>query len=217
MIPLRDLNPSSQFPFLTFLIIAVNALFFAESYTGSEDFIESILKLGYIPAEGFSLERALSSMFMHGSWAHLISNMWVLWVFGDNVEDVLGKLGYVILYFLSGFAALFMHVLLYPNSTVPVVGASGAISGVMGAYMVLFPHARIWTYFPPFYFASLSARFFAIFWFLIQLIQGILDKMVGWIAGTASGIAFWAHIGGFLAGWLLARFLRGRPSNFPYY
>lgn len=207
MIPIRDINPSHSFPLVTGLLIATNVWLFLQHYDGTEAFAEALLELGYIPAEPFSLEKALSSMFMHGSWAHLIFNMWALWVFGDNIEDALGKVRYAVLYLVSGLAALGVHVFVYPSSEVPVVGASGAISGVMGAYLVLFPHAKIWTYFPPLYFTSLSARFFLVMWFVFQLIQGVLDRISEWIAGEAGGIAFWAHVGGFVAGWLLARLL----------
>lgn len=213
MIPLRDINPSRSFPLITGAIIGVNIWLFVQHYTEGPLFAEALHTLGYIPAEPFSPERALSSMFMHGSWAHLLFNMWALWVFGDNIEDTLGKVGYTLLYFVSGFAALLTHVGLYPHSEVPVVGASGAISGVMGAYLVLFPHAKIWTYFPPIYFTSLSARVFLILWFGLQLAQGILDKFSEWVAGTAGGIAFWAHVGGFVAGWLVARLMRPKPSS----
>lgn len=142
MIPLRDINPSSRFPLLTFLLIGANVWFFARHYGEAEVFGEALLELGYIPAEPFSLSKALTSMFMHGSWAHLIFNMWTLWIFGDNVEDVLGAIGYVVVYFASGLAALIVHAYLYSDSFVPVVGASGAISGVMGAYFILFPGQR---------------------------------------------------------------------------
>lgn len=211
MIPLRDINPSRSFPLVTGLLIAANAWLFWQHYTSGEAFAEILLELGYVPAEPFSLEKALTCMFMHGSWAHLIFNMWTLWVFGDNVEDALGKIRYAALYLMSGLAALGTHIFMYPSSEVPVVGASGAISGVMGAYLVLYPHAKIWTYFPPLYFTSLSARFFLIMWFVFQLVQGILDRLSEWIAGEAGGIAFWAHIGGFAAGWLWTIFLK--PSQ----
>lgn len=206
MIPLRDINPSRAFPLLTGLIILINVVIFVQNYEGSVLFEERIYELGYIPALGFSWERAISSMFMHGGWLHLFFNMWTLWVFGDNVEDRLGKVGYALLYFLSGLGALLTHVALYPFSEVPVVGASGAISGVMGAYLVLFPRAQVWTWIPPFYFTQLSAKFFLVLWFVIQLTEGIIDRLTNWVVeGGASGVAFWAHVGGFVVGWVIAR------------
>ncbi|MCX8112462.1 MAG: rhomboid family intramembrane serine protease [Bacteroidia bacterium] len=208
MLPIRDINRSRSFPLLTALIIGANIWFFVQNYDSGEGLAEALLTLGYIPSDPFSVEKAFTSMFMHGSWAHLLFNMWALWVFGDNVEDVLGKVAYGLLYLGSGLGALFTHILLYPLSEVPVVGASGAISGVMGAYLVLFPHAKIWTYIPPFFFTSLSARVFLVMWFVIQVAHGIVDKLTDWIVGVAGGIAFWAHIGGFAVGWLAALLLR---------
>lgn len=220
MLPLRDVNPSRSFPILTFFIIALNVWFFWENYQSNETFAEALLEYGYVPAAPFSMERVLTSMFMHGSWLHLILNMWVLWVFGDNVEDALGKVGYLLLYLTSGLGALVTHVVLYSHSEVPVVGASGAISGVMGAYLVLFPHAKIWTYVPPFYLTRLSARFFLILWFVLQLVQGILDKLAEIMLGAAGGIAFAAHVGGFVVGWALASLIhserRDRVGPFDY-
>ncbi|MCS7153052.1 MAG: rhomboid family intramembrane serine protease [Bacteroidia bacterium] len=213
MLPLRDVNPSRTFPLLTFFIIGLNVWFFWENYQSSEAFAEALLEYGYIPAEPFSIERVLTSMFMHGSWAHLLFNMWALWVFGDNVEDALGKVGYLVLYLTSGLGALVTHVVLYSHSEVPVVGASGAISGVMGAYLVLFPHAKIWTYVPPFYFTRLSAQFFLIMWFVLQLVQGILDKFADIFLGAAGGIAFAAHVGGFVVGWVLALLMRSGKGD----
>lgn len=213
MIPLRDINPSRSFPLITGAIIGINLWYFLQYYTEGPYFAEALQEVGYIPAEPFSMEKVLSSMFMHGSWAHLLFNMWALWVFGDNVEDTLGKVGYTILYLLSGTAALLTHVWLYPDSEVPVVGASGAISGIMGAYLVLFPRAKIWAYFPPIYFTTISARFFLILWFVLQLVEGILDKFNEWIEGVAGDIAFWAHVGGFVAGWLFTRLFRPKPSD----
>jgi membrane associated rhomboid family serine protease len=219
VIPLRDINPSRTLPLLTGLIILINVIIFVQNYEEGVLFEERIYELGYVPALGFSWERAISSMFMHGGWLHLFFNMWTLWVFGDNVEDRLGKVGYALLYFLSGVGALFLHVALYPSSEVPVVGASGAISGVMGAYLVLFPQARVWTWIPPFYFTELSAKFFLVLWLLIQLTEGIVGRIREWmIEGEASGVAFWAHIGGFVVGWVIARVWpkEGRGEDWKY-
>ncbi|MCS6895273.1 MAG: rhomboid family intramembrane serine protease [Bacteroidia bacterium] len=187
--------------------------FFLQYYTDTEAFSEALLDLGYIPAEPFSLTKAFTSMFMHGSWGHLIFNMWALWVFGDNVEDVLGKIWYGIVYFASGLVALMTHAYLYSESLVPVVGASGAISGIMGAYLTLFPRAKILAYIPPLFFQMISARFFLVLWFILQLLQGVIDKLSNWVSGETGGIAFWAHIGGFAGGWLLSQLARPSPSE----
>lgn len=214
MVPLRDINPSRRFPFLTLLLIGVNAVLFLPYGNDAEALHEAIYSLGFIPSAPFSWERVVSSMFMHASWAHLLFNMWTLWVFGDNVEDFLGRYEYVTLYLLSGLGAVLMHMALYPTSTTPVVGASGAISGVMGAYLVLFPQAKIWTWIPPLFFLKFSARFFLVVWFILQLVEGISSRLSAWVYGEASGIAFWAHIGGFAVGWGLSRFLKGRNEAY---
>jgi membrane associated rhomboid family serine protease len=148
MIPIRDANPTGRPPFLTLVLIALNAgLFLLVWGEGPEAFQESIQTLGLIPAlwieEGFPLEPVLTSMFMHGGWAHLIGNMWYLWIFADNVEDKLGPWRFLLLYFLSGVGAVVFQVVSRLDSMIPIVGASGAISGVLGAYLVFFPQARV--------------------------------------------------------------------------
>ncbi|GIV25298.1 MAG: rhomboid family intramembrane serine protease [Bacteroidia bacterium] len=212
MLPLRDVNPSHSTPILTWLLIAANVGVFWH-YHDPALFEEAIYQLGYIPAEGFSLEKALTSMFMHGGWGHLFFNMWTLWVFGDNVEDALGKVGYALLYVSSGIGAVLTHAALYPFSETPIVGASGAISGVMGAYLVLYPRAEILTWVPPWFLTVFSARFFLVLWFVLQLLQGIADQFVNWIGGAAAGIAFWAHVGGFAVGWMLSRIVGGQTRE----
>ncbi len=211
MVPIRDINPSRSFPLITAALIATNCWIFVEHYEEGAGFVHALNRLGYVPAEGFSWERALSSMFMHGGWLHLLFNMWTLWVFGDNVEDGLGKVGYTGLYLGAGIGAIGLHHLLYPLSEVPVVGASGAISGVMGAYLVLYPRARVYTWIPPWFFTALSARVFLILWFVLQLVQGTLDRFVNLVEGDTAGVAFWAHVGGFVVGWGVAQVFPRRP------
>jgi membrane associated rhomboid family serine protease len=155
---------------------------------------------------GESWYTPLTSMFMHGSWMHIIGNMWFLWVFGDNIEAVMGRVRYVAFYLLSGLAAAAAQVLADPSSSVPMVGASGAIGGVMGAYAVLFPHARIDVLFILGFFVRvlpMSAIFMLGYWFVIQLVSGTLGGAVG-------GVAFWAHVGGFATGAALALPFRRR-------
>lgn len=208
MIPLRDVNPSATVPLVTWILIAVNVGVFWH-YSDPAQLEEAVYALGYIPAEGFSLEKALTSMFMHGGWLHLIFNMWTLWVFGDNVEDALDKVSYALLYLGSGLGAVLTHGLLYPHSEMPVVGASGAISGVMGAYLVLYPRARILTWVPPWFLSTFSAQVFLVLWFVLQVFYGVVDRFLNMEAG---GVAFWAHIGGFGVGWLMSRWMgRERP------
>jgi membrane associated rhomboid family serine protease len=151
----------------------------------------------------------LTSMFMHGGWFHILGNMWFLWVFGDNVEDAMGPVRYVIFYLLCGLAAAAAQVATDPASAVPMVGASGAIGGVMGGYARLYPRARIQTLLPlGFYFTTIAvpAYFMLGYWFLLQILGGVPA-----LAGAGGGVAFWAHVGGFLAGVILVGAFR-RPD-----
>jgi membrane associated rhomboid family serine protease len=215
MIPLRDANPSSSFPFVTVMLILVNVVVFLyETGLGERALNRFILTYGFVPAVYFHLAYTepwnffarffpmVSSMFLHGGWMHLIGNMWTLWIFGDNVEDRLGRGRYLLYYLACGLAACYIHYLTGPRSGVPVVGASGAIAGVMGGYFVLFPRARIVTLVPIFIFLqimTLPAVLFLAFWFFIQLVNG----MVASAASFGGGVAWWAHVGGFIAGALL--------------
>jgi membrane associated rhomboid family serine protease len=219
MIPLRDTIPSSSFPFVNIVIIILNILiFFYEVSLGNQIHL-FINKYGLIPAylifssDITTFERIypfFTSMFLHGGWFHLIGNMLFLYVFGDNVEDRMGHFRYLLFYLLSGIAAAFTQVLTNIYSTVPMVGASGAISGVLGAYMLFFPTSRILTLVPIFFFIQLveiPAVVFLFIWFIIQFFSGIASLAV---AQNTGGIAFWAHIGGFVAGLALARFFQKR-------
>ncbi|HKY78884.1 MAG TPA: rhomboid family intramembrane serine protease [Anaerolineales bacterium] len=205
MIPLRDSNRSSSFPVMTWLLIAANTLVFIyelglsggqlERFVGAYALVPARIKAAPL-TYGFTI---FSSIFMHAGWFHLISNMWVLFIFGDNVEDRMGSLAYLIFYLLSGAAAGALQTYLTPGSSVPVLGASGAIAGVLGAYIFLFPRARVVTLVPIFFFMSvieIPALFFLGFWFISQLFAGLAS--IG--AEAAQGVAWWAHIGGFLVG-----------------
>ena len=158
-----------------------------------------------------------TSMFLHGSWLHLIFNMWALWIFGDNVEDYLGHSLYLVLYFASGVAAALLHTLFNIGSTVPSVGASGAIAGVMGAYFVLYPRARVLTLVPFFFvfFMWLPAWIVLGYWFVAQFLSGAATSIAAH-SGNSSGIAFWAHVGGFLAGMLLIKLFPARTRRYHY-
>ena len=222
MIPLRDENRASSFPLVTVLIILTcTAIFIYESSlsrSGLEQFFEAFsLVPGQVSYELRSGEGSwrnvlppfLTSMFLHGGWLHLIGNMWYLWIFGDNVEDVLGPVRYLLFYFLCGIAAGVTHVLVSPGSAVPTVGASGAIAGVLAGYASLFPRARVLTLIPLiFYFSvvELPAVVLLVLWFVIQGLTGVLS--LG--APGASGVAWGAHVGGFLAGLVLVRILKPR-------
>jgi membrane associated rhomboid family serine protease len=151
----------------------------------------------------------LTSMFLHGSWGHILGNSLYLWIFGNNVEDSTGRVRFLLFYLICGLAAVAAHVALEPTSPVPTVGASGAISGIMGAYLVLYPHARIRMFFPPFFLFHVPAWLMLVFWFGTQVLTGLpqLSPMRPEVSG---GVAVWAHVGGFVAGVILVKFFENR-------
>lgn len=213
MIPLRDVIPSRTTPYVTTGIIVVNALAFWFELSMPAPVRQAfIVQYGMVPA-AFSVLTLLTSMFLHGGWLHIIGNMWYLWIFGDNVEDRLGHGRYLVFYLLCGAVAGTAQMLVAPNSQVPTIGASGAIAGIMGAYFVLYPRSRVLTLIWVFIFVDIieiPALFFLGFWFLMQLASG-----AGSIAETASnqgGIAFWAHVAGFLVG-IVGVFAFRRPER----
>lgn len=231
MIPLRDTVPSDRFPAVTVTLICLNALVFLTEINLGPHNLERVFQLwGIVPlrfthprlsANYFTL---LTSMFLHGGWIHIVGNMWSLWIFGDNVEDRMGRVGFLSFYLLSGLMAGSGHILTNPGSPVPTVGASGAIAGVMGAYLLLFPHARVATLVPIFFFIQivhLPAIFFLGFWFLTQIFSGAISLATS--ALNSSGVAWWAHVGGFVVGVLWAFILRrcqpthNRQQSYRYY
>jgi membrane associated rhomboid family serine protease len=222
VIPIRDLNETRRTPVVTWGLIAANVLIFIGSLSmGSSDAEAVVMRFGVIPdvlvhgswTEPRSMGGALgswvtpvTSMFLHGGVLHLGSNMLFLHVFGDNVEDVLGRGRFVLFYLLCGLGAVVGQILVDPSSMVPMIGASGAISGVLAGYMTLFPHARVVTLIPIFifiHFMQVPAAVFIVLWFALQLIQGYLS--LGIISEGAGGVAWFAHIGGFLAGLVFIR------------
>jgi len=225
MIPFRDSNPSGTLPVVTVGIIVVNtAVFLYELSLGTQ--LEGfILKHGLIPAlvtgEGLvrrtgmadSAQRLVSTMFLHSGWVHLIGNMWYLWIFGDNIEDRLGHVGYLLFYLGCGFAGSFFHIMMNPDSLTPTIGASGAIAGVLGAYLICFPRARVATLVPVF-FLPLIFEFPAMvvlgLWFVVQLFSGTAAISA---AADAGGVAWWAHIGGFVVGMVSIRLLPCRTKR----
>lgn len=217
MIPLRDTIRSSSFPFVNITLIILNVLVFLyELYLGS-NLNQFIFDYGLIPSSLFSNEslgfverfsKLFTSMFLHGGLLHLIGNMLFLYIFGDNVEDRMGHFKYLIFYLLSGIAAAIFQTITNIHSTIPMVGASGAISGVLGAYITFFPRSRVLALVPIFFFIQLihiPAAIFIFIWFIIQFISGVSTFPVSEDTG---GIAFWAHIGGFIGGLILARFFQ---------
>jgi len=221
MIPLQDDIPSRSFPFVNWLLIGANVFIFFMTLSLGAHAKNVVAIFGVVPKRFLSHFGVLqiltiyTSMFLHGSWAHIFSNMLALYIFGDNVEDRMGSGRYLIFYLLSGTAAAALHIFFNQNATIPTIGASGAISGVLGAYLVLFPRARVMTLimliFIP-WFIDIPAIFYIGAWFGSQLLNGMLTIVEG--AQSFGGIAWWAHVGGFLAGILLVRlFTAGRPAR----
>lgn len=221
MFPLRDTVQARSLPLMNWTLIAVNTFIFFVLLSGPGA-VFWIERYGLIPAHLLETPTAwltlLTSMFLHGGLFHLLSNMWALYIFGDNVEDRMGSMRFLIFYLLCGTVAAVVHVLMNPGSTIPTVGASGAISGVMGAYLVLFPFARVITLVPFFflpYFFEIPAIFFIGIWFVGQLINALITS--GLSTPDVGGVAWWAHVGGFVAGMVLARlFLVRRPARHFY-
>ncbi len=222
MIPFRDDNPRRSFPIITIGIIAANTVVWLYEFMlqaqGEEVFNSFLAQWALIPHRLLldpvgAAPTLISSMFLHGSWLHIIGNMIYLWVFGDNIEDALGKFLYPIFYLACGFAASAAQILINPASDIPNLGASGAIAGVLGAYLVLFPRARVQTLTFIFGFGRivmLPAIYLLGFWFVLQLLPGFLS-----IGGEGGGVAYFAHIGGFVAGGLAMLVygpLTGKPT-----
>ncbi|HEY4485466.1 MAG TPA: rhomboid family intramembrane serine protease [Nitrospiria bacterium] len=226
MIPLHDDNPTEIIPLITIaFIIACVLAFFYQISLGPRAGQLFVYQFGAIPAVIFGRESLprevlavpaslslITSMFLHGGFMHLIGNMLYLWIFGNNIEDAMGHARFVVFYLICGLAAAMSHALTDPGSTVPMIGASGAISGVLGAYLLLYPRARVLTLIPLGFFMqtfSLPASVLLGFWFVLQLISGALTAGQG-----GGGVAWFAHIGGFAAGMILIGFFKRRSVRF---
>jgi rhomboid family protein len=229
MFPYRDENVTRRPPYITISLIVANVLVwvFVQGAGSSLSLAASVCNLGLIPGEltgmlpagerfpmgeglvcvtdtGRQASHLFTSMFLHGSWLHLLGNMWFLWLFGNNVEDAMGRPQFLLFYLLCGLAAALMQVVTSPDSGVPMVGASGAISGVMGAYLILYPHVRVYVMVPLGFIlttVALPAWTMLVYWMLIQLVSGL--TAIGGKPG--GGVAFWAHVGGFIAGMVLVK------------
>ena len=243
MFPIRDDNPHFTIPYATYGLIAVNALVWAllQGFGTEPALSSSVCQLGLVPADlldtapagtsfpltpdsvctlsgdGGSWHTVITSMFMHGGWMHLIGNMWFLWIFGNNVEDAMGHFRFVLFYLLCGISAAALQTAFDPNSVIPMVGASGAIGGVMGAYVLMYPRVHVHLFvFLGFYATTFAvpAYFMLGYWFLVQLVSGSVA-----IGAQGGGVAFWAHVGGFVAGALLSLVFRNREmlARHPYY
>jgi membrane associated rhomboid family serine protease len=219
MIPLKDDIPSIRFPAVNTALIAVNAAVFLFEMALGGALQPFILGRGVVPARLLSAGFAgwstiLTSMFIHGGWAHLIGNMLYLFIFGDNVEDAMGHARYLLFYLLCGTGAAWAHVLSGPGSVVPTIGASGAIAGVLGAYLVLYPRAGVLTLIPlGFFFRIVRVPAVAVlgFWIVLQIVLGLVSLPLA--GGTPGGTAWFAHIGGFAAGLILAKPMAWRSSR----
>lgn len=221
MIPLRDINPTRRFPIVTLSLIGINVLIFLyELSIGDSALFDLITSAGVIPYQvthnlGPDVARDLiTSMFLHGGWMHLLSNMLYLWIFGNNVEDVLGHIRFSAFYLLCGILASLAQVIVGPNAQVPTIGASGAIAGVLGAYILLFPHARVQSLVFFFYFirfVEIPAIVVLGFWFVLQFFNGLASLSVP----QMGGVAYFAHIGGFVAGLLLVLVFRSNRRQGP--
>ena len=214
MIPLRDVIPSRTTPYITVTIIILNVLAWLFELALPADVRTVFLQVyGVVPAD-FHATTLITSMFLHGGWMHVLGNMWYLWIFGDNVEDRLGHGRFIVFYLLCGIIAALGQIAIDPESTLPTIGASGAIAGVMGAYFVLYPRSRVLTLIPLFFFweiIELPAIVLLGFWFVIQLFSA------GTIAVTAStgggGVAFAAHVAGFIVGMIGGLVFRKRQVS----
>ena len=227
MFPYHDDNRTLRPAVITLLFIALNVLtwLLVQGAGSPLALARSVCNLGLIPGEltgllrpgtrfplgdgltcvidpGSQMSHVFTSMFLHGSWMHLLGNMWFLWLFGNNVEDAMGRARFVVFYLISGVAAALAQVVSSPASGIPMVGASGAISGVMGAYLVLYPHVRVYCLMLPFFATvALPAWTMLLYWFVLQFLGGL----AGLAAREGGGVAFWAHAGGFVAGLVLAK------------
>jgi rhomboid family protein len=229
LFPYHDENETQRTPYVTFTIIGLNVLawLFIQGAGSTLPLVRSVCELGLIPGEltgllppgtkfpmgegivcvtdpGRQITNVLTSMFLHGSWMHLLGNMWFLWIFGNNIEDSMGHVRFVIFYLLCGVAAALAQTVANPASGIPMVGASGAISGVMGAYLVLYPRVRVFALVPIGFFITslaLPAWTMLLYWFAIQFVSGL----TGLFAQEGGGVAFWAHVGGFVAGLVLVK------------
>ena len=229
MIPIKDDTPTYSTPFINYLLIALNTLIFLFEVSlnpatrnafvfqfGVEPIrILAGLGLANVHVPNPSALPLLTSMFLHASWMHVIGNMWYLWIFGDNIEDRLGHARFIVFYLLCGITAALGQIVVDPSSTLPTIGASGAIAGVMGAYFLLFPSARVLTLVPLiifFTFVWLPAWIVLGYWFVLQFLSGAATSIAysSSTRGGGGGIAFWAHVGGFVAGVVMIKLLPKR-------
>lgn len=229
MFPLYDDAPRYSTPYINYFLLALNTLVFVFEITLSPRALNQFIGVfGTVPAQVLAMLHGardpftavvpiFTSMFIHGSWGHLIFNMWALYIFGDNIEDYLGHFRYLVFYLIAGFAASALHILMNSSSTLPSVGASGAIAGVMGAYFILYPSARVLTWVFFIVFIWLPAWVVLGFWFVGQFLSGAATAIATTSQTSGGGIAFWAHVGGFVTGLGLIKLFPTRPRRYRYF
>jgi membrane associated rhomboid family serine protease len=229
MIPLRDDQPTFSTPFVNYFLIVLNVVVFFWELSVSHRALNSVMfEFGVVPHHTLAVLAGQSpdglatavlplftSLFLHASFLHVAGNMLFLWIFGDNVEDYIGHFQYLVFYLVSGVAAGATHILLNQASPVPSVGASGAIAGVMGAYFILYPRARVLVWFPPIFLFHVPAWLMLGYWFLGNFLSGFATAIAE-TSQTSGGIAFWAHVGGFVAGVIMIHLFGERPQRYRY-
>jgi membrane associated rhomboid family serine protease len=228
MLPLRDDQPRYSTPYITYFLIGLNLLIFLfEAALEPASLKNLVYQFGVVPAHFTAFLAGspkyplvavvlplFTSMFLHGSWMHVIGNMWFLYIFGDNVEDYLGHFKYLVFYLVAGILAMAAQVATDPASRVPTLGASGAIAGVLGAYFILYPRARVLTWFFVFI-IYVPAWIILGYWFAFQFLSGAATSLV-YEGRSVGGVAFWAHVGGFIAGAVMIKVFPSRPRRSPY-
>jgi len=231
MLPIKDDQPRYSTPYINSFLIGLNLLIFLFEATLDPRSLKALLnQFAVVPSHVSAFLNGsphytlpaiavpfLTSMFLHGSWMHVLGNMWFLYIFGDNIEDYLGHFKYLVFYLLAGLLAMTAQVAASPHSTVPTLGASGAIAGVLGAYFVLYPKGRVLTWFPPIFFFHLPAWIMLGYWFVLQFLGGAATALTyEGRSSSAGGIAFWAHVAGFVAGILMIMLFPERQRRYPY-
>ena len=230
MIPIRDTIQSEKTPVVTYFIMVINLLTFGYELSLDYRVDQLIMEYGLIPIRDFYmifhdpifivsfLRSSITSMFLHGGWIHIIGNLYFLWLFGDNVEDRLGHLRFIIFYILCGIGGALLQSYMHPLSQTPMIGASGAISGILGAYLLFYPYAKIimmvplFAFYPIFF--EIPAILFIVVWVVEQLYSGMLE--ISALGGTAGGVAWWCHLGGFSTGIILALILKPKVRRKRY-
>ena len=229
MFPIRDDQPRYSTPFINSFLIGLNILIYIFEASLDPRSLQALAyQFGEVPGHltaflagspKYTLADVVvplfTSMFLHASWVHVLGNMWFLYIFGDNIEDYLGHFKYLIFYLLCGLIAMLTQIAIYPNSGIPTMGASGAIAGVLGAYFILYPRARVLTWFFVFVF-YVPAWAMLGYWFVLQFLSGAATLQMAQAGRDIGGVAVWAHVGGFIAGVVMIKLFPERRRRYPY-